>query len=137
MFTRVMPAMYERMIGRILTASPETRIFAHGYGNAIPSGVPAEFLGFTIGPWLRPGLVGKGWTDLNQGRAVVADLIGRFNDMLANLALRHDHFFHVDLRAAILDEYWENELHLGPEGFRVCAAKLYETIAAEVPGWPQ
>ena len=136
MFGSVMPAMYQRMIDRVLEASAQTHIFSHGYGNAIPSGIPAEFLGIPIGPWLRPGLVGKGWTDLNQGRAVVTDLIGRFNDMLAGLARRNSHFHHVDLRPHILDRYWENELHLGPQGFIVCASKLYEAIAVNVPGWP-
>jgi lysophospholipase L1-like esterase len=136
-FGNEMPGMYERMISRVLEASPETHIFSHGYGNAIPSGVPAQFTLFTFGPWLRPALVAKGWTDLEQGRTVVADLIGRFNDMLASLARRNDHFHYVDLRPEIHDDDWENELHLGSDGYRRCAAKLYEAIAGNVPGWPE
>lgn len=135
-FNVQMPAMYERMIERVLEASPRTHIFSHGYGSAIPSGVPARFALWTFGPWLRPGLVSKGWTDLAQGRAVVAELIERFNAMLAALADRHDRFHHVDLRPVIDDSDWENELHLGPEGFAKCAAKMYGVIERTAENWP-
>ncbi len=136
-FNVQMPAMYERLIERVLDASPRTHIYAHGYGNAIPSGVPARFALWTFGPWLRPGLVQKGWTDLTQGRAVVAELIDRFNAMLAKLARAHEQFHHVDLRPVIDDADWVNELHLSAAGYVKCSAAMYEVIESTAENWPQ
>ena len=75
-------------------------IVTHGYAYAVPDG--RGFLGgfwLLPGPWLKPGFQKKGYADLGVNRAVVVDLINRFNQMLeevsASTQFAHVHYLNL------------------------------------------
>jgi hypothetical protein len=133
---------YRHLITKVLEASPDTKIFVHGYAHAFASGKVVDVAFFDelgiirIGPWMRPSIEDRGWTK-EEGREVVIDLINRFNAMLAGLHNEfRGHFFHVDFRLLVKKEAdWRDELHLTNGAWKRCAAKLNEVIEDNVSGW--
>ncbi|WP_299493064.1 hypothetical protein [Acaryochloris sp. IP29b_bin.137] len=99
-----------------------------GYGYTIPSGRGA--LRFPrIGPWLKPALEARGYTDLGQQRAIVNDFVDAFNETLSSIETeRENSFIHIDLRQVIVDQDWRDELHLDNPGFEKVAAKFDQAI---------
>jgi hypothetical protein len=109
-------------------------IVIHGYDHPIPDG--RGFLGGwwkLPGPWLKPGFVRKGHTDLPTNTKVIAELIDRFNGMLASVsslpAFSHVHY--LDLRGTLKPDkkHWANELHPSKTGFDLVAKKFADVIA--------
>lgn len=112
-------------------------IIVHGYDYPIPDG-RGFFGGFSIlpGPWLEPGFLHKGYTDLEHNKQVCMTLIDRFNAMLKNLAGKtpFEHVKHLDLRSTLRNDKnykkdWANELHPTEDGF----AKVVEKFVAAIP----
>lgn len=116
-------------------------ILVHGYDRVVPDG--RGFLGgFLIlaGPWLEPGFRRKGYDDLAETTGIMATLIDRFNEELAQIAGGPglEHVQHVDLRGTLSNDVsgkaykktWDNELHPTPAGFRAVAVKVHQALAA-------
>lgn len=100
-------------------------VLLHGYDYPVADG--RGFAGgwwALPGPWLAPGLQQKGYAPLAEGRALLVELIDRFNAMLARVAARpgFGHVRHVDLRGLLPAtrhrEWWANELHPTRKGFQ-------------------
>jgi hypothetical protein len=112
-------------------------IVTHGYDYAIPDG--RGFLGgwFVLpGPWLKPGFDKKGYPDQEANRRVVAQLMDRFNEMLASLsaAPQFGHVRYLNLRRTLNHDasykrHWGNELHPNETGFGLVTAKFARLIA--------
>lgn len=121
-----------RLLEKVERHSPETRVVTHGYGHAIPSGRGSGLFGISfVGPWMLPALLQKGVRDGAQRRAVVRELIDRYNAMLADVqATSGGRLVHVDLRGEIADADWRDELHLKNSAFRRCAARIAEAVRA-------
>lgn len=112
-------------------------IVTHGYDYALPDG--RGFLGgfwLLPGPWLEPGFRKKGHLDFAKNRAIIVDLMNRFNVMLrelsANPQFAHVHF--LDLRKTLRQDSsyrrdWANELHPTADGFRLVTSKFAALIA--------
>ena len=111
-------------------------IIMHGYDYPVPDG--RGFMGgwwALPGPWLKPGFQKKGYGDAAANAAIVADLIDRFNTMLAGLSA-HPKFAHVhylDLRGTLKSDgtykkYWANELHPNAHGFDLVTKKFARLI---------
>lgn len=121
----------EQRLGRRLP------ILVHGYDHPVPDG--RGFLGgwwSLPGPWLEPGFREKGYAQLAERTTLAGRLIDRFNGMLQAIVALPDlsHVVFVDLRGTLSTgadyrEWWANELHPTPEGFRRVAAR----IAARIP----
>lgn len=80
---------------------------------------------------MLPALLQKGVRDGAQRRAVVRELIDRYNAMLADVqATSGGRLVHVDLRGEIADADWRDELHLKNSAFRRCAARIAEAVRA-------
>lgn len=108
-------------------------IVIHGYDYPLPDG--RGFLGGwwkLPGPWLKPGFERKGYADLATNTKLIADLIDRFNRMLASVssipAFAHVHY--LDLRGTLKPSKtdWANELHPSPSGFEVVTQKFANVI---------
>jgi hypothetical protein len=134
---------YVRILGAVTEACVELTgarvpILIHGYDYAVPDGRGVlGGVGPLPGPWLQPGLHAKRYARLARGKELVAELIDRFNAMLARVArvpeFRHVH--HVDLRGALpsgasYKDWWSNELHPEPRGF----ARVARRFAAVLDG---
>lgn len=103
-------------------------VYVHGYGYVVPDG--RGFLGagwIMPGPWLRPSLARKGYTDPMQCRLIMRTLIDRFNAMLSRLPeyVGMDNVRYVDLRTSLESgdhrEMWSDELHPTGRGFALAA----------------
>src|SRR5690606_4391030 len=111
-------------------------ILVHGYDYPVPDG-RGFFGGWWLlpGPWLKPGFDRKGHGDLEQNKAVMKELIDRFNTMLGSLATHPEfaHVRHVDLRGTLRRDSsyrkdWSDELHPTRSGFRLVAAKFVQAM---------
>jgi lysophospholipase L1-like esterase len=111
-------------------------VLVHGYARPVPDG--RGFLGGwgpLPGPWLRPALRQKGFEDLARGRALLGDLIDRFNAMLRGVAALpgFEHVRYLDLRPELSsggrhEDWWADELHPTKRGFRAIAARFAAAI---------
>lgn len=106
-------------------------IVLHGYGNPVPDGAYLPLP--RRGPWLQPAFAEKGWTDLEENKDVMKELIERLNVMQKDtiVAAGFEHVNHVDVRPALSSgvdykDHWVNELHPTREGF----AAVSQLIAA-------
>jgi lysophospholipase L1-like esterase len=114
-------------------------VLFHGYDFPVPDG--RGYLGgfwFLPGPWLEPGFRRKGYGVLRDNTDVMADLIGRFNAVLARLpnqaGLGHVKYVNLqgtlsnDLRQERYKDSWDNELHPTEEGFDSVAQVFDDAI---------
>jgi hypothetical protein len=107
-------------------------IVIHGYAYAVPDG--RGFLGggwVLPGPWMRPGFLQKGHTDLETNKLEVKNLIDVLNNMLALLPTfpNIQNTTYLDLRSVLSNgadykDDWENELHPTSDGFSAIAGKF-------------
>ena len=111
-------------------------IVVHGYDYPVPDGRGVGgIFGFLPGPWLEPGFRVKGYSRLDDRRAIIVVLIDRFNRMLAEVAALpgFGHVHHIDLRRTLTSANyktdWANELHPTAKGFETVAKKFAAVIA--------
>jgi hypothetical protein len=115
-------------------------IVIHGYAYAVPDG--RGFLGggwILPGPWLRPGFLQKGHTDLAKNKLEIENLINTLNGMLALLPTFPNikNTTYLDLRSVLTNgptykQDWENELHPTPKGF----GRVADEFAARINLFP-
>jgi lysophospholipase L1-like esterase len=111
-------------------------IVTHGYDYPIPDG--RGFLGgwwILPGPWLKPGFQRKGHDDLAKNTLLVAQLIDRFNTMLAGVSALPEfaHVHYLDLRGTLKHDgsykkHWANEMHPNATGFDLVTKKFADVI---------
>jgi len=108
-------------------------IVIHGYDHPLPDG--RGFLGgwwALPGPWLKPGFERKGYKDFPTNTKLVADLIDRFNTMLASVSAipAFSHVHYLDLRGTLKQDkkLWANELHPSDTGFDMVSQKFADLI---------
>jgi hypothetical protein len=111
-------------------------IVVHGYDRSVPDGRgfgdPLPVPGLP-GPWLRPGFTLKGFSSDSGNKAIVGDLIDRFNRMMKGVAAHFPHVRYVDLRGTLPNganyrDWWANELHPTKRGFQAVAARFAAAI---------
>ncbi len=126
----IFPKIFEDLINKTTEAAPDIHIFFHGYGHAIPDGrAVARVAGFDfVGPWLRPTFARKRINEVTKAQEIIRTLIDSFNEMLAEIASRHNNVHYIDLRPIIKDEDWANELHLTVDGYEKVAQKFIQEI---------
>lgn len=126
---------FQFIIDQVAAVRPETRIFAHGYGNAPPTGegIGGWFVDF-IGPWLKPAFVAKNITAYAEQKQIVETLIGRLNDLLADLDAKNPNFTHIDVRPLIGSDDWVNELHVNAAAYRRVANAFHDRFVDHVHG---
>lgn len=87
------------------------------------------------GPWLKPGFQKKGHDDIAKNTALIAELIDRFNTMLAAVTVLPEfaHVRYLDLRSTLkrdgtYKKHWDNELHPSGTGFDLVTKKFADLI---------
>jgi hypothetical protein len=111
-------------------------ILVHGYDYPVPDG--RGFLGgwaFLPGPWLEPGFREKGFVRMQVRKAIVRDLVDRFNIMLQGVTVlpEFSHVTYVDLRKTLstgrdYKQDWDNEMHPTATGFRLVTDRFVEVL---------
>jgi hypothetical protein len=128
----VIQAGYEQLIDirdRIARATPGRTItlFLHAYDFARPTGKGV----CGIGPWLKPSLDYRGWTDKAEARQVVELALARFRARLDTLA-RPDVII-VPTQGTLGDKEWNDELHPSEPGFVKIAEVFYDAMQRTFP----
>ena len=138
LFSVAMRAAYRELIMLAADAEPGLQIVAHGYAEPVPDGRAAYGADAerVAGPWLAPALRRKDIVDADEACDVMRRLAEHLNHLLAELALEHRAFHHVDLRADIGPDDWANELHPKNSAFRRAAERLHDRIERARAGTP-
>ncbi|MGB7209135.1 MAG: hypothetical protein WBD27_10790 [Pyrinomonadaceae bacterium] len=108
-------------------------IVIHGYDHPLPDG--RGFAGgwwILPGPWLKPAFEKKGHDNLVTNTKLIAQLIDRFNVMLASVCSlsNFSHVHHLDIRGTLKPDkkHWANELHPSKTGFELVTKKFADLI---------
>ena len=113
---------------RLRRTHPDLKVFVHGYDHAIPD----------RGRWLGEPLEDRGIRNRRLQRAIVRELIDRYNERLAALAERFaGQVVHVDCRGTVAGSEWHDELHPTSRGFGVAADRFRECIERELGTRPE
>ena len=111
--------------------APGVPVFGHCYDLPIPNGVHPD----CVGPWLKPSLDYCGWSDVNQGTAIVHQALADFKGLLDRLSSDLNNNFTVIQTQGVLNaDDWANELHPYPEGFKKIAGAFVRPLRSKFPG---
>ena len=115
----------------ILSATPNRRIVViiHGYDFAVPSG--KGVCGY--GPWLKPSLDYRGWTNPTQAKSIVKNVLSRLSGLLMSLASRRHDVFFVETQGTLAAKDWNDELHPKGPGFKQIAIKFVDKLREVYP----
>jgi hypothetical protein len=122
-------ADYETLHGDVKALAPAgTVLFVHGYANAIPR---------ANGPYLGGPMQDKNF-DLSRvgplARAVIAHMVGLFNDALKVFASSRANVVYVDLRPAMNAADWgSDEIHPKLSGSRKIAQRFADSLDQNEP----
>jgi len=128
----VVRSAYEDLITVRDLVAPQCPLFIHAYDFAIPSGVGV--CDDIIGPWLKPSLDYRGWTDKPTATQVVKEFLLKFRGMLTQIAAAHKNVVFVETQGTLAPEEWANELHPTPPGFDKIAVKFLTALRTVFPG---
>jgi hypothetical protein len=113
--------------------SPGRPIFVHAYDFARPTGIRI----CALGPWLKPGLVQRGWMtgnssipNVDRGAIVVKSILLRFHARLQDFAAKHDNIVVVTTQGLLSPGEWVNELHPTAPGFMKVAGAFRAALKA-------
>lgn len=128
------------LIAKVHLIKPGIPIFLHGYDYAVPDGRDVHFLGFSFsGPWLKPALTQKRYSNLDEGRRIMVDVADRFNVALKRVAAAHENVHFINLLGTLrtgpkYKEDWANELHPTSTGFKKLALVLERKMLEVLEG---
>jgi len=128
----VVRSAYQDLISIRDQYAPQCPIFIHGYDFAIPSG--QGVCDDTIGPWLKPSLDYRGWTNRATATQVVREFLLQFRSTLVQIAGAYQKVIYVETQGTLKPDQWANELHPTPEGFDKIAAKFLAALGTTFPG---
>lgn len=120
---------YENLIGLKKELLPNAKIITHTYDFMLPSGEPADFWPFKIGPWILPYMKDREIPE-NLRFGVIKYLLTEFKDMLNGLQKKCDGcFIAVDTQGTLTPDselHWLNEIHPTEKGFGLIADKIIQ-----------
>jgi Dyp-type peroxidase family len=132
---------YQHVLGTLRAALPQLPLFVHAYDDPVPDGRDAKIFGIGPGPWLEPVFKARGMLDLKLNREVMRLLIAALNDMIAALVPAFGpHTHHLKLNGVLPTDpdspdahhdFWDNELHPGPQGYALLAAEVARQLKAQ------
>lgn len=128
----VVRSAYEDLIAIRDQVARQCPVFVHAYDFAIPSGVGV--CNNTIGPWLKPSLDYRGWTNTPLATQVVKEFLLQFLNMLTQVAKLHQNVIVVTTQGTLQPNEWANELHPTPGGFDKIGGRFIAAIRAVFPG---
>jgi hypothetical protein len=128
----VVGAAYEDLAGIRDSIDPDVVLFVHAYDFAFPDGRPACP---GVGPWLKPSLDLRGWTNPADATFIVSEILRAFDPMLVQFELDHPNVVYVRTQGTLRTKSnWANELHPTPGGFGKIANVFLAALAARFPG---
>ncbi len=113
------------LLVRARATMPGVPIVVHGYDYLRVAG-PND------GKFLGPFFDGKGIDDLAERRAVLRAIVDRYNEHLGGVIAKLDGVTYVDLRGLVPDGEWHDEIHPNGDGFSRIAARLGQSLDAQL-----
>jgi len=129
----IVEAGYRDLIALRDALAPQCVIFAHAYD--FPRATGKGVCG--IGPWLKPSLVFRGWTDPAEQFEIVKAMLRRFDQRLVQLeqSASNGSFVYVRTQGTLdPDQHRGNEIHPNRLGFKKIAERFRDALAARFPG---
>lgn len=125
---------------------PNCKIFVHAYDFARATGIGAcalPFGGYVAGPWLKPSLDYRGWTDFDAAGAIIDRIMQEFDQLLVRLERQYaPQVTYVRTQGTLIPPQsindnasdWANELHPTEPGFNKIAGKFLAILRHAFPG---
>ena len=106
-------------------------LFVHGYDFPEPTGKPV----CGLGPWLKPSLDYRGWTDPMEAFEIVKALLRTFDALLQKLAVEFRDFVYIRTQGTLNPKTeWANEIHPNRTGFGKITAEFRAALEQQFPG---
>lgn len=118
---------YNTLYGHVRSSQePDTPLYVHGYAYVIPR---------ANGPYVGKALQQLGFDPASElAKAIVRELVNRFNVRLKAFADARATVHYVDLRSELVAGDWHtDEIHPNGNGAAKVARRLREAIAAQIP----
>jgi hypothetical protein len=130
----VVRAAYEDLIEIRDREAPDCVIFLHAYDFAMPDGRGVCH----VGPWLKPSLDFRGWTDPTQAKKIVRDVLLPLDGELSRFEKAHRNVVYVRTQGTLTQTTadWANELHPSKGrggGFNKIAGRFLEALQKQFP----
>ena len=88
-----------------------------------------------LGPWLKPSLDFRGWTNRAQATQIVREALLAFDALLRRLEQSQRAFVYVRTQGTLDPARdWANELHPSEDGFQKIADVFLVALRARFPG---
>ena len=130
---------YHDLISMRDTLAPLCHIFVHPYDFPMPSNTGV----CGVGPWLKPSLDYRGWTDPDVQFEIVKLLLSKFRELLEQLiaanpgAPNRGEIILVNTQETLdpspAKKHWGNEIHPSPTGFGLVADEWIKALKAKFP----
>lgn len=101
---------------------PDLKIIIHGYSYIFPGQKKNK-------GWVGRFMIEKGMTEQADRQATINRMIDIFNDLVQDVASKHQQVHYIDFRKQPLPENkWYDEIHPSSEGYAVYGAMLRERL---------
>ena len=126
----VIQAAYVDLIKIRDSIIPNCVIFLHAYDFAQPTGQGV----CGLGPWLKPSLDLRGWTDFPVAAEIIKEVLQRFDKVLAQLEQQYKNVVYLHTQGTLSPATdWANELHPTEQGFNKIAAVFLQALRKKFP----
>jgi hypothetical protein len=127
----VIHAAYADLIEIRNSINPACTIFLHSYDFAQPNGIGV----CGLGPWLKPSLDLRKWTQFPQAVLIVKLVLLAFDEMLVQIEQQYKNVIYVRTQSTLSPNTdWANELHPTEQGFNKIANVFLKAMRARFPG---
>lgn len=126
----VVAAAYADLIQIRNAVAPDCVIFVHGYDFAQPNGQGV----CGLGPWLKPSLDLRGWTDPTMAAAIVKQVLLSLDRLLVQIEQQNRNVVYIRTQGTLSPSDWANELHPTEAGFGKIADVFLKALRTRFPG---
>jgi hypothetical protein len=142
----VIVTAYQDLFAICKRYQPNCKILVHAYDFAAPTGVGACPLpggGYVAGPWLKPSLDYRGWTDFTTACGIVKQMLLQLDQQLLAIERQSNgQVVYVKTQGTLTpptsvndpQSDWANELHPTELGFDKIARKFLAALKQTFPG---
>jgi hypothetical protein len=143
----VVETAYKDLFDVCGSIQPKCKIFIHSYDFARPTGVgvcPDPITGgYLVGPWLKPSLDYRGWTNFISASGVVATVLAQLDVLFVALENQYSpQVVYVRTQGTLVPPNstndttsdWANELHPTDPGFEKIAQKFLDSLRLSFRG---
>jgi hypothetical protein len=124
----VVRSAYEDLISIRDRLFPLMPVFIHGYDFAIPTGIGA--CGF--GPWLKPSLEYRHWTNQTINIQIVHTCLLQFDALMQQIEKAHKNVIYVRTQGTLAAADWSNELQSEPRRIRGACQEIFGGTASQI-----